>query len=165
MVDPLSIRTCGKIFPRVRTVIWRARLCFLPNGDKSLSENDRLLWTVSDPIMFGSCSGVESGDMTASSKSLMKAVLWGLEATKRPQIVMCACVFFNYSSTRSSPTSLGGGDFSASIGGGWYTFPERVICCIQRDVGSDPSEVSDDSGSADQLKVPGEVSVIQIVSL
>ncbi|KAM7481491.1 hypothetical protein LguiB_006074 [Lonicera macranthoides] len=80
-------------------------------------------------------------------------------------MVMCACVFFNCSSTRSSPTSLGGGDFSASIGGGWYTFPERVICCIQRDVGSDPSEVSDDSGSADQLKVPREVSVIQIVSL
>jgi len=31
--------------------------------------------------------------------------------------------------------------------------------------GSDPSEVSDDSGSADELKVLGEVYVIQIVSL
>ncbi|KAM7519331.1 hypothetical protein LguiB_018293 [Lonicera macranthoides] len=113
-----------------------------------------------NPIMFGSCSGVDSGDMTASSRSFMKAVLWGLEATKSHQMVICAWVFFSCSSTRSSLASLGGDDFSVSVDSGWYTLLERVICCIQRDAGSDPSEVSDDSGSIDQLKALGEVSVI-----
>lgn len=99
MVNPLLIRTWGMNFPWVWTVMCKAKLCFLLWGDKSWFEKDRLLWTIKEPIILGSCSGVESGKLTDLSSNLIKMARWGLESNNRLHIVICAWVFFNYSKT------------------------------------------------------------------
>lgn len=109
--------------------------------------------------------------MTDSSKSLINVARLVLEASRRPQIVMCAYVFFNCSRNLSSPISIVGIFFSTTTGGSWYTFPERVIYCIHKAAGSNASEVEAWSLGAsfsiawDQLKTRGKVSVMQIVFL